>query len=255
MILFKFYNGVYRMAFEGFSAQTVSFLKENKRQNSRDWYNSHKDIFRQYVQQPFYDLVEALAPCLTEIDSKIVTVPRYCLCHVYRDTRFSKDKSTLYRDNMWLTFKRPSREWTQAPCFYFELLPDSFRYGMGYYSATPHTMMLYRRYIEWYPDSFREKIKPLRSLALDTEFYKRKFSESYPEDLKEWYISKNVHVSGGQMGTEGAYTKDLVQIIIQAFLEAAPLYHLMSQLPDMPELTQEETESPLVPKNRVEFEW
>lgn len=32
---------------------------------------------------------------------------------------------------LWITFKRYSPDWKQAPCFFFEITADSYRYGMG----------------------------------------------------------------------------------------------------------------------------
>ena len=235
-----------------FSKKMIPFLQKNKEKNDREWYNGHKDLFKKYVQEPFYALVDELTPCLNGIDSEIVTIPRYCLCHVYRDTRFTKDKSTLYRDNMWLTFKRSSKKWTESPCFYFEVLPDSFRYGMGYYSATSKTMQLYRKYISLYPESFGEALRPIQDLYLDTEYYKKKFRESYPEEFTSWFMAKNIHVTVSRTDMESLYSANLAKEISDVFLQAAPLYKLLLNLRNMPELL----DSPLiVPENKVEFEW
>ena len=52
---------------------------------------------------------------------------------------------------MWLTFKRPSKDWKDAPVYFFELGPDMLRYGLGYYSANKPTMDLFRHTLRQRP--------------------------------------------------------------------------------------------------------
>ncbi len=49
------------------------------------------------------------------------------ISRIYRDTRFSKDKSP-YKTTMWVTFKRPVKEWQNAPAYFFEITLESYRY-------------------------------------------------------------------------------------------------------------------------------
>ena len=81
------------MSFNGFSSEALKFLLENRFNNSKEWYDSHKAIYKQYVYNPFVQLVEELAPTMLEIDSQIITVPSKLISRVRRDTRFTKDKS------------------------------------------------------------------------------------------------------------------------------------------------------------------
>lgn len=55
---------------------------------------------------------------------------------------------------MWLTFKRPSKDWKDAPVYFFELGPDMLRYGLGYYSANKPTMDLFRHTLQRQPQQF-----------------------------------------------------------------------------------------------------
>jgi hypothetical protein len=91
------------MSFSGFSDKALRFLLENRMNNSKQWYDSHKDEYKKYVYNPFVELVNELAPAVLQIDSQIITVPSKIISRVRRDTRFTKDK-TLYRDNVWIVF-------------------------------------------------------------------------------------------------------------------------------------------------------
>ena len=105
--------------------------------------------------QLFRALVEQLTPEMLKIDKKFETRPAIgkTISRIHRDTRFLKDKS-LYRSCLWLTFKRPSRDWKEAPAYFFEISPDTYRYGPGYYCTPKHTMDIFREEILNKPEAF-----------------------------------------------------------------------------------------------------
>ena len=83
-------------SFVGFDADLVQFLKDLDANNNREWFNANKARFEASVQGPLLDLIEALAPRLAKISPHIIADPRKVggsLMRIYRDTRFSKDKS------------------------------------------------------------------------------------------------------------------------------------------------------------------
>jgi len=123
--------------FQGFSPKTLTFLQEVHRNNSKTWFEQNRDTYVRYVLDPLQALVTDLSEGMLSIDPLLETRPAVnkTISRIHRDTRFSKDKS-LYRDCMWITFKRPSKEWKDAPAFFFELKPDGYRFGMGYYSPS-----------------------------------------------------------------------------------------------------------------------
>ncbi|MDP4094350.1 MAG: DUF2461 domain-containing protein, partial [Bacillota bacterium] len=134
------------MSFSGFMAEAPKFLFENKMNNSKEWYDSHKDIYKKYVYNPFVELIQELSPVISEIDSRIITVPSKLISRVRRDTRFSKDKS-LYRDNVWLAFLRDKSQMSVSPCFWFEINQKGSSYGVGYYGAETSSMAKMRALI------------------------------------------------------------------------------------------------------------
>ena len=95
------------MAFKGFNKKAVKYLHDVYHNNSKVWYAAHKKDFERYLKEPFYELILALTPQMRKIDPEFITEPKRCLAHIYRDVRYSPD-GTLYRNRLWLTFKRPS---------------------------------------------------------------------------------------------------------------------------------------------------
>ncbi|VTR59315.1 Uncharacterised protein [Serratia fonticola] len=72
---------------------------------------NNKTAYEKYLLEPFQHLVKSLTPIVQEIDKNIEVSPKIgkTISRIYRDTRFSKDKSR-FRDRMWLTFKRDKKK-------------------------------------------------------------------------------------------------------------------------------------------------
>ena len=96
------------MAFTGFPAAGIDLLQLNRLQNSREFYESHKEEIKRLAIQPFHELIAEMTPAMLEIDPLFVVTPSRMVSRVRRDTRYTKDK-TLYRANMWMFFRRPRR--------------------------------------------------------------------------------------------------------------------------------------------------
>ncbi len=78
------------------SQQTFKFLRELKANNNREWFNANKQRYIDEVRDPLLVLVAQLSSPLAKISRHIVADPRPVggsLFRIYRDTRFSKDKS------------------------------------------------------------------------------------------------------------------------------------------------------------------
>ena len=116
------------MAFTGFNAAGIDLLQLNRLQNSKEFYEAHKDEIKRLAIQPFYELIEEMTPTMLAIDSQFVVTPSRMVSRVRRDTRYTKDK-TLYRANLWLFFRSPRRERESVPCYYFEVHPEYWAFG------------------------------------------------------------------------------------------------------------------------------
>lgn len=141
--------------FQGFAQEGLDFLQQVRIENDKTWFEEHRFIYDRSILTPFRALVDDLAPTMLEIDPQLETRSAIgkTLSRIHRDTRFSHDKS-LYRSRMWLTFKRSAKNWTDAPAYFFEISPDTLRYGLGYYSASRPTMDLFRHTLQQRPQQF-----------------------------------------------------------------------------------------------------
>lgn len=218
------------LEFAGFTPETYDFLVNVREQNSKTWYEEHKSAYQQFVVKPMQGIVAELTETMLAIDPLFEVTPAVgkTISRIYRDTRFSHDKS-LYRDNVWLTFKRPSKNWLEAPSFYFEIFPTFYRYGMGFYTATRQTMDRFREMLEEDPEHFLQVVAfyPSGLFTLEGEAYKKLLKKNLPVGIQEWYQKKTFYLASNRLNDERLASSELLADLREGFQMLAPLYHFL----------------------------
>jgi uncharacterized protein (TIGR02453 family) len=220
--------------FSGFSQQTLDFLQAVREKNSKAWFDANRPVYQKCLLEPMQNLVAELGDAMLDIDPAFETRPAInkTISRIYRDTRFSKDKS-LFKNNMWIIFKRPSKDWKDAPCYYFEIFPGWYRYGMGYYSASRTTMDRFRETIDENPDEFLAAIsffKEQKMFQLEGEKYKRLIKNDHPPEIQEWYQRKSFYLACNRKVDEILFSPKLVDDLISGFMMLKPLYRYLIAL-------------------------
>lgn len=224
--------------FSGFSQQGLNFLQQVRIENDKEWFAANRDVYDRELLTPFRALVEALSPAMLAVDPYFETRPAIgkTLSRIHRDTRFSHDKSR-YRSRMWLTFKRPSKDWKDAPVYFFELGPDMLRYGLGYYSANKPTMDLFRHTLRQRPQPFLEVAACCCApFELVGESYKRPLVKEQAPEIATWYNRKSFAVMVTDSQVEKLFSADLISLLTQGFLQLEPLYHWLMQVEAMKQI-------------------
>lgn len=219
-------------AFTGFTPDTQEFLRALAANNRKEWFEAHKDEYRQLLQEPLQQLASALAGPLLSIDSDLITEPRRVVSRIYRDTRFSRDKSP-YKTSMWLTFKRPLTAWQDAPAFFFEITADSYRFGMGFFSASRETMDRLRLVIDRKPEVYRREVAFLHgqeTFVPEGERYKRLLDGEKEEDLLEWYQRKNLYLVCNRQTNGSLFCREILDELTAGFGQLTPFYHWLWRL-------------------------
>lgn len=218
--------------FQGFSNKAFGFLKELKKHNDKGWFNAHRADYEQYLLAPLRDLVTDLADCMLGIDLSFEVTPvvNKTISRIYRDTRFSKDKSP-FRDCMWITFKRSGKEWSRWSAGYFlEINPTWYRYGLGFYDAAPDIMAQFRRQLDEDPDRFLKAIAWFDNqdtFTLEGEQYKRPKGPDKPEPIGTWYNHKSFYLCCKRKNDKAIRSPQLVDDLQAGFTQTAPLYHYL----------------------------
>jgi len=217
------------MGFNGLSGDALKFLFENRMNNSKEWYDSHKGEYKEHVYNPFVDLITELSPAMIRIDEQLITIPSKLISRVRRDTRFTKDK-TLYRDNVWLVFLRDKTLMSTAPCYWFEISQKGSSYGLGYYGAQTGSMSNMRDMIINKHPAFIKALECYESQSqfiIGGEMYKRSKFPDQTEDLKLWLDRKNIYFECNQNNFELAFSKDLPDVLEKSFKELKPIYDFL----------------------------
>lgn len=221
--------------FTGFSPGMLDFLVTLKENNSKTWYVEHKVDYQEQVLYPMQCFVAEVGQFMLEIDPDLEVTPAVnkTISRIYRDTRFSKDKS-LYKDRVWVTFKRQMPDWCDTPVYYFEVGPDFYRYGMGYYSAAKGTMDSLREKITAKPEEFLQAIAffhtPDNQFELEGEMYKRDLVPGQPDEIREWYQRKNFYLACNRPIEDRLFQRELLADVKAGFLMLKPLYQYLWKL-------------------------
>jgi uncharacterized protein (TIGR02453 family) len=129
-----------------FPAAGLAFLRKLKRNNRREWFLKNKPAYEEYVRQPMIELVNALAPEIATFAPEIVASPKVSLYRIYRDTRFSKDKSP-YKTHVAAGFPHRKLEKNQGAGLYLHITPSEFLIGGGLYSPQTEDLAAVRHHI------------------------------------------------------------------------------------------------------------
>ena len=220
--------------FSGFSRQTTEFLRSLSRNNNKAWFESHRDAYRSHLLEPFQNLVLDLNEFMYAIDPEFEFSPMInkTISRIYRDTRFSKDKSP-YKTAMWLTYKRANKEWMDAPVYFFELGTDLYRYGMGYYSAPKATMDRFRAAIDNNQGKFKRLISLIEKqdiFSVEGEQYKKILNAELSTKIQDWYQRKNLYFICNRKIDSRVFSSRLVVDLAAGFKLLAPFYYFLRDL-------------------------
>ena len=122
--------------FNGITPKAIELLSENRFNDSKAFYEEHKEELKQLATIPMRQIVLDLAEMMTELDDKMYTDPVYTVSRIRRDTRRSKSKM-MYRENLWLMLRRHKKQYPCAPFFWFEFSPVCYTMGLGFFVQKP----------------------------------------------------------------------------------------------------------------------
>jgi uncharacterized protein (TIGR02453 family) len=132
--------------FSGFPQEGIDFMARLARRNHRDWFQPRKHIFDEQVKAPMTELVDALNRAMRGFAPDYVTDPKTAIYRIYRDTRFSADK-TPYKDHIAASFPRRGGPKHGESGYYFSVSAKQIEVGGGVYMPQPEALRKLRRHI------------------------------------------------------------------------------------------------------------
>ncbi|MCE1190505.1 MAG: DUF2461 domain-containing protein [Ignavibacteria bacterium] len=128
-----------------FPDQTIQYLRKLGKNNSREWFEAHRDDYELDFLVPATQFVLELGDMLETIAPDIHAIPKIdkSIFRLHRDVRFSKDKSP-YKTNLGMYFWEGSGKKMEATGFYVHIEPKKWFLGCGIYMFTKEQMKAYR---------------------------------------------------------------------------------------------------------------
>lgn len=206
------------------STDTLQFLKKLKKNNTREWFNKHKPEYKRHLQElkHFYEALEA---AMQQHD----TIENYKIFRIYRDVRFSKDK-TPFKPRFAGYLTRATQE--RRGGYYLNIEPGSSIAGGGFYAPNPEDLMRIRKEFEYDDTEIRKIVSaPMFKKyfgGLQGESVKsapRGFSKEHPAiDLirkKQFYV---LH----KFSDKEVTAPDFIENIVATYKGVRPFFDYMS---------------------------
>ena len=146
------------MPFAGFSPKALSFFRQLEKHNERDWFQPRKDQYEQLCRGPMLELVAELLEEVRTFAADHVLGPRRAVYRIYRDTRFSKDK-TPYKTHIAALLGHKSLPRNAGANFYFHVSHKGVEVAGGTYMPEPAEQRGVRAAIAAKPDVFRKLVE------------------------------------------------------------------------------------------------
>ncbi len=207
--------------------RTLEYLNDLKKNNQREWFKEHKSEF-QLAQGNAKDLFQTIRNDLEKHDD----IDVFKLYRIYRDVRFSKDK-TPYNPHFAGSFSRKGEHLRGG--YYLRIRPgESFLAG-GFWQPNKEDLFRIRKEFEYSASEIREIInnEPFRSVfgaKLKGEELKtapRGFGKDHPDvDL----IRKKGFVAVRNLSDKEILSKDLIQIVNDSFIALRPFFDYLSEV-------------------------
>ncbi len=143
-------------AFAGFESGAIQFLADLADHNDRAWFNPRKDDYERLLKRPLEALCVALAEAFAARGLPLRADPARSPFRIYRDTRFSKDKSP-YKRHLGASFPwaandaDPTPDRTGGPGGYFHLEPGEIYVGGGMWHPDKERLAAWRQLVDLDP--------------------------------------------------------------------------------------------------------
>jgi len=150
-----------------FSAETFTFLRGLTENNNRQWFQQNKKRYEEHVKDPAIRFIIDFGPLLRKISRQFSADPRPVggsLFRIYRDVRFSKDKSP-YKTNTGIQLRHSQGKDVHAPGYYLHLEPRNVFAAVGIWHPDSTTLGKIRDAIIEDPLGWKSAVKgkPFRS--------------------------------------------------------------------------------------------
>lgn len=148
----------------GFGEETLTFLSELAANNEREWFKANKHRYEEQVLDPALRFIQSMQAPLADIAPHFTAVPTRVggsLMRVYRDTRFSKNK-TPYKTNIGIQFRHEQAKDVHSPGYYMHIDNEQVFLGAGMWRPDSDSLRSIRERIVAKPAEWRRAVGDTR---------------------------------------------------------------------------------------------
>jgi len=214
-----------------FTPKTLSFLRALKRNNDREWFRARKDDYEAHVRMPMLAVIERLATDFQAFAPELVATPK-CIYRMYRDTRFSDDKTPL-KTNIAASFRWRGLDRHQGAGLYIEVAAQWVWVGGGMYAPETAQLAAVREHIAANHTHLRAIVespgfrRAVGSLGGSTL---QRVPRGYPADhAAAEYLRHRQFLAGKQFPPEFAYSPRFYSGVLGVYRQIAPLVRFLNE--------------------------
>ena len=197
--------------------EILNFLAELSCNNNREWFNEHKDWYRD-CQQRFEQFTAEWLERLAEMDPDLATLqPKDCIWRIYRDVRFSPDK-------------RPFKEWfgvfpavkggkkSDRGGYYIHIQPDKCMFAGGMWCPNKDLLHAVRREIlanyDEVENIFANPVTNRYFQDFDTDQMLKKVPQGFPIDFvhADW-LKRKAYTFSTHLTNEQVCSRDFLDLV------------------------------------------
>ena len=215
-----------------FTAETLSFLRRLKKNNNREWFRARQAEYERHVRGPMLAVIERLARDFARFAPELDASPRRSLYRIYRDTRFSDDKTPL-KTQVAASFRWRNLPRGESAGLYVEVAPGWVWMGGGFYAPGPRQLLRIRQHIsDTYPEvhqlvrapAFRRTVS-----ALDGERLTRMPRGFAAADPAAEYLKYRNFLAGREFAATFATSAAFYPALVSTFKSVMPLVRFLNE--------------------------
>ena len=215
-----------------FTPEALAFLRALKRHNDRDWFKPRKEKYEALLRAPMIALVERLAADFRSFAPDLVASPKTSLYRIYRDTRFSENK-TPYKTHIAAVFPPRRLPKHQGAGLYFHVSPTEVWVGGGMYAPDSAQLQAVREHIAANlkrlraiveSPAFRRTVGPLEGERLQR--VPRGFAKDHPAAD---FLRYRQFLAGHELPPAMATSPRLYDTVLNIFRQVAPFTRFLNE--------------------------
>lgn len=214
-----------------FRPEALQFLRGLTRNNRREWFEARRNVFEQELKAPMLEIIRGVNDALAEYSPEHLRPPQKIMLRIYRDTRFSPDK-TPYKKHIAAWWACEGMEKTSGGGFYFHVSPKEVVLAAGIYMPEKDQLFAIRNWLLDNHEEFRRIMadKKLRRVFKEFEGVSlTRAPKGFPKDhpaldlilCRQWGVSATI-------AADAALKPNFASVIAESFRLANPLVRALN---------------------------